>query len=314
MGAAAQPTIIPADMPLPGQSVVYRLFDTIPPLASGSDVVWEIHGNGSVDDSVAFFSPAGQPGTADFPDATLMMTMTQDPAYRSYYKTTSNTFEYLGYHFVGGDSYFDDPSIYLQFPCSQGTAWSDAWGPIGETIQVDLIADGWGTLMSEATSWSNVLKVHGSSLELDTMVAGVHYESILSMDYFWRSGEPFYLAYVHHRDYLVDGVPDVDITKTHARVRRELVTGVADHSRTAGVNAFPNPATDMLYITTRGQHLTGIALLDMTGREVAYETIGTSGPSGTVHTLNLRGLSPGMYVARCSDVTGNTSSTVVTVH
>lgn len=226
--ASAQPTLTAADMPQPGQSVVYRLFDTIPPPASGENVIWEIHGHGSVDDSVAFFSAPGQPGFEDFPDATLMMTMSQDPSYRSYYKTTDTTFEYLGYHFLGGDSYFDDPGVHLRFPCTYGTAWSDTWGPVDETIEVDFIADGWGTLMSGSASWSDVLKVHGSSVELDTIVSGIHYESLLAMDFFWHPDEPFYLAYVHHRDYYVDGVLDLDITKTHARVRSELATGLSD--------------------------------------------------------------------------------------
>ena len=313
LNAAAQPTLTAADMPMPGQSVVYRLFDTIPPPASGENVIWEIHGNGSIDDSVAFFSAPGQPGFEDFPDATLMMTMTLDPSYRSYYKTTDSTFEYLGYHFVGDESYFDDPGVHLRFPCTYGSTWSDTWGPVDETIDVDFVADGWGTLMSGSASWSNVMKVHGSSLELDTVVNSIHYQSFVSMDFFWSPGEPFYLAYVHHRDYLVDGIPDPDITKTHARVRRELVTGMMDRSPLDVLTVFPNPAADVLHVSTNLPDPATITLMDMTGREV-WRDLANAQPRGIVRTVDVQGLVAGSYVVRCDDRSGRHHTAAVVVH
>ncbi|MEO8588606.1 MAG: hypothetical protein ABI432_04495 [Flavobacteriales bacterium] len=314
LGVAAQPTIMPSDMPTPGQSVVYRLFDTIPPLATGADAVWEIYGTGASADTVVFYSPVGQPGVADFPDATLMATMSLDPGYRSYFKTSATSFEYLGYHIVGVASFPDDPNAYLQFPCNYGNTWSDTWGPMDATIDVDLSADGWGTLVAAGTSWSNVLKVHGSSPELDTLVGGVHYQSFVTMDFFWRPGETFYVAYVHHRDYLVDGIPDGDITKTHVRITEELVTGTTDRARNGVVNAFPNPAEDVLHLATMWPDLTSIVLVDPTGREAAHEAIDTNEPPGTEHTLDVSGLAPGIYAVRCTGRAGNTACAMVMVH
>lgn len=309
VGGMAQPTLTFADMPVPGQSVVYRLFDSIPPLASGADVTWVIDTSGAnpVTDTVTFFTATDQPGSIDFPDATVAATMSLDPAYRFYYRTTPTAFEYLGFHITGVASFPEDPGRYLQLPCSEGTAWMDTWGQPGETIDVTLAADGWGTFIAEGNEWNNVLKVHGEAMELDTVVSGVHLEEYVTMDFFWRLGEPFYVAYVHRREYLVDGVPDTDISKTHGRVSVQMLNGTAEHARSNTITAFPNPATDHLSVSG-AMHLAAITLIDLTGRVVKHEATASL---GNVHQLDVHDVARGTYLVRCADPAGQISSVLV---
>ncbi len=308
----AQPTLTSSDMPVPGQSVVYRLFESIPPLASGPDVTWVIDTSGAnpVTDTVMFYAVADQPGSIDFPDATVAATMSLDPTYRFYYRTTPTAFEYLGFHIIGVASFPEDPGRYLQLPCSEGTAWADTWGQPGETIDVTLVADGWGTLIAEGTAWTDVLKVHGEALELDTVVSGVHLEEFVTMDFFWLPGETFYVAYVHRREYLVDGVPDSDISKTHGRVSERLLTRTTEHTQMNTIMAFPNPATDHLSVSG-AMGLAAITLIDLTGRVVEHEAIPQTASSSNVHQLDVHDVARGTYLVRCTYRTGKISSVVV---
>jgi len=79
------------------------------------------------------------------------------------------------------------------------------------------------------------------------------------------------------------------------------ISGIAPASR---LSIYPNPATDIIQITTLDQSvLSSVSLYDCTGREVAQQN-----GSGKSASLSLRGLSPGVYLLRL-DIDDGTSVT-----
>jgi len=70
------------------------------------------------------------------------------------------------------------------------------------------------------------------------------------------------------------------------------------------LSIYPNPATDLIQITTLDQSvLSSVSLYDCTGRQILQQT-----GSGKSASLSLRGLSPGVYLLRL-DIDDGTSVT-----
>ena len=303
MPVAAQPTISSSNMPVAGQSVTYYSVDIDPLLTTGVLQTWDLSGPASYNQTISFLAPAGQPGSADYPTATAMSISDGDPGSYEYIRTSPTAFEGLGNYDANDDiSYIAvDPFKILTLPCTYGTNWTDTYHLVGgltdEMNDWSFEADGWGTLVGNGGSWNDVLKVHGTTTTMDTMVLGVHYEQFYSLDIFWRAGEVFYVATATRLEMFIDGVSQwVD---GNVQMNADLAIGIGEHANDPSLLVSPNPASDLVLVTTTMTDAGTIVLVDMTGREVLRTAI-----TGAHHQLDVGTLSPGQYMVRAVSRSG----------
>jgi len=86
-----------------------------------------------------------------------------------------------------------------------------------------------------------------------------------------------------------------DVNNAIAAIEGGLtVTGLEDYDSEEGLRVYPNPASDILHISTGEALISGITLFDLSGKKV-MESVLNSGFSITDIELDLHNLEPGVY-------------------
>src|SRR6185437_1174822 len=74
------------------------------------------------------------------------------------------------------------------------------------------------------------------------------------------------------------------------------VTGIANPIASAGISVYPNPAKDVVTVNLNGIACSSAQLADITGKEVLASANGTIAMNGQTATMNVSGLSKGVYL------------------
>jgi hypothetical protein len=186
------------DAPVPGDHIEYVDIEATPVLPSGASQTWTI--NGAIDPeviSIDFINPAAGEGSGYFPLATIAAYATSpSDTSTTYFNTFAGGLDLIGgYSGAQGIAYYSDTWRFLPYPCSFGTSWVDGYtvldAPGGNVVYVQdpvtFTADGYGELIVNGHSTTNVLKVH--STRTDTF--GLDNVGVQLTDVFWKPGLPF---------------------------------------------------------------------------------------------------------------------------
>jgi len=105
------------------------------------------------------------------------------------------------------------------------------------------------------------------------------------------SGQTIFIAFLHRviDDNLIS-VDDILVTGTDP-------TGVAELEQCIPFQAYPNPASDRMFLeyTLPGSAVVTLNMFDVTGKNVRSESLGRQAAGTQRHTLALDGISPGVY-------------------
>ncbi|MFY9309899.1 MAG: T9SS type A sorting domain-containing protein [Bacteroidia bacterium] len=86
-------------------------------------------------------------------------------------------------------------------------------------------------------------------------------------------------------------------------------SGIKEKANAANVIAFPNPATDAVHFSSKGANIQSVELFDLTGRMV----IKAAGLNVAEYTVELNGLTAGVYVAKIKSDKGAVATKRVVV-
>lgn len=310
--AFAQPSLeSPGNAPTPGTSFSTNFGEYRSEGASGASQTWNF--STLVADSSAIVyveSPDATPQGSEFPNATAAVINADGT---QYFQASSSVLELVGPALLGQTAPLSDPASFLPFPCTFNTSWEDDFQgsvdvqgfPLAVSGNVIGIADGYGTLQLPEGTVNDVLRVRRITTTL-LDVSG------------FGSGELEENAFAFYKVGL--GLPILEISSTTGELPLlgpiEIQTlkwvdvstvGFADlFSQDIGMEVFPNPATNLVQVNfgLDGGRAVAIELLDFHGRQVQQTSMNTANGGVHVGTLDVSGLSAGVYMIRVTDNTG----------
>lgn len=308
IAASAQPTFTNANSsPVPGDKYIgygidLTLAATPDPGPAGPNQTWSFvnwQTYPSVD-TATYVSCQSTPYCDTFPSSTVAYQNSLGPNY-IYYLTNSSMYETIG-SFVGTHRGDCHNYISLKYPLTYnaadtiGFSTSNNFSGIYSYNLDSVTADAWGSVILPYSlgSYSNVLRVHIIMHQNDTMT---HTTPVTiqnnKYEYYY-----FYTPGFHHP--LVSFFSAVNPT-THVMELQSVriytgtytPTAVTETNPEEGLQAYPNPTTDILYIKYNVGNTTdaNMILTDMLGRTVAH----TKSDAG-IAAISTATLAPGIYL------------------
>ncbi len=269
---------------------------------SGENVTWDFSDLASLQNFPSeSVDPTTQPDFNSFPQSTLA---TKDVAMDnvSYYEVDEEALRFWGAISGspnGAKIYYDDPQDWIQYPITYGESFTDDFGGIiitsaeinrGGTTTVE--ADAYGTLITAAGTFSNVIRLKTEMSYADTL-AGFEIASYIETRYIWQdtnNGWPLMayskidagLSVIETLSYL-----DVSPVATHSPLAEEL-----------GLNVFPNPSNDFAQVdfTLKEGATVRVELRDILGRLVWSEAAQKMGAGKHNLTLAVGNIVEGTYL------------------
>ncbi len=243
----------------------------------GENVTWDFSNLSSLQnlpsESVA---PSTQPDFNSFPQSTLAA---KDIATEnvSYYEVNDEALRFWGAisnKIYGAKIYYDDPQDWIQYPMAYGESFSDDFGGIvyttteidrGGTTTVE--ADAYGTLITPAGTFSNVIRLKTDMIYADSL-AGFEIARYIETRYLWHdanNGWPLMTySYIDAGLNTLETLSYLDVSPvaTHSPLAEEL-----------GLTVFPNPANDFAQVdfTLEEGATVRVELRDILGRLVWSE-------------------------------------------
>jgi hypothetical protein len=296
--------------PVLGDQFTLHIANYIAPGSAGSGQTWNFAGITSLTSGdITYISVASTPNGANYPQATLAA---MQSGYAAYFKITSAGLEMAGAESPMAAFVYGNPEMWLKFPSSMGTTWSDPWSASytisGTTITrsgtVTGNVDGTGTLVMPYGPVSNVVRVKVVENYSD-VTQGVTVASYVSTNYYYyKSGIHSPVAQVSELVTTMGGTPQ---TSQNANWLDGSQVGIRELLQNAiGVDLYPNPASNsstMVFSSSNGgSH--SVDVLDANGRVVRHEDLMVQ-PGIYRHDLDLQGLPSGLYMVRITAKDGS---------
>lgn len=321
--AQAQPSIPGGAFPAAGATFKLTLADTagVQPGAGGAATTWDFS---SLNPSGAFqydtfFTPSVTRYGALFPSADISVhEVNPGTNYYIYYQNDAANGFYKRIANVQPDTVvYADPANEFPYPLSFGNTYNDTYyahyhsGSGYSTMagSVNGVADGYGTLITPAGTFYNVVRLHAHRVEHDTVQVGSNSFPVLA-DF------EYYTWYQDSAYFPIMTIGTTTVTSAVINRHAKVVGYRAGyHSSPSGVNdidaagsrfvIYPNPATQratIIYDAGYGGS-TEVSIYDMTGREVLRHSIMAASGVQT-ETLHIADLPAGLYQVRMHNAAG----------
>ena len=328
--AIAQPTLTAAtNNPVAGDVIVPHICDTngysgvIAGGASGAGVTWNFGSLVTIQtDTISFISAAGTLYIDSFPGSNLLDINRYFTGHTQYLYYTANT-NYWGtsgnydsntYDFA---TYYQQPYKFLNYPASYGAPFTtDTCIQIDSTttyhttyIDSDIV-DAYGTLITPAGTYANVLRVHRIEYEKDSSQST--YRTSRNDQYYWyQSGVHFYLLAMEYDTSAGTKHLGATYYSTQIATGPNAINPINKNNISLEVN--PNPAADFidLKFTVTDLSSTSITLSDITGKIVG--TVSNAQLTAGLNEIQypVPGLPAGVYVIRISSDGGSEVKKIV---
>lgn len=312
-GAWAQ-QLLPGDAsPTPGEVYVYHSGDYIFPgfTWEGGDMDFtSFTATGS--NTRQFVAPSATTYGSSFSTSTVAEVA--GPGAWGYYRASTTGFEQMGLATATYDLHCASGTDVVRYPMAYGDMFTDPYSctghtggvPFTRTGEVDLQADGYGTLITPYGTYTNVLRIAIYDTYHD-VGSNIDYEGSVS-SYLW------YKPGIH--------VPLMGIYDVEAEFVFEQYTWMLDPSSIGveealrngiGLDLFPNPATSSVTIEFGGSGHLVCDLIDDAGRVVRTLDTGDHAPGIYRNEMDLSGLSAGLYTLRATDDHGGIGTKRLTI-
>ena len=318
----AQPSIPSTKFFVPGYTLTYADGSTagVTPGNAGANQTWDFSavtssGSGYVN---AYYTASSTPYAASFPGSNIAMadpTMSS-PAY-TYITVNSSSAVFNGLVMdVGGTQMayvYSDPQEYFSLPMTMGSNNTDTYSgtltfsqpPVTMTNYrngtITSSVDGYGTLITPAGTYSNVLRVMVRDVVRDSMVyTGVPIPADVSetrsTSYIYIEGNGSLAVDRFRMSY--DTIVDASGTTTDFQVwyATSVTTGLSSSIGTSNLNVYPNPVVSDLYFTPGAemQGLVKFRIVDLSGREIYNGEADTR--TGVPVNIPVADLQQGLYM------------------
>ena len=312
--SSAQPILTAANFnPQIGDAFASRICDTtgVFPGASGANVTWNFSTltTTSVDTGMVV-ACSSTPDSALFPGSTYAI-IAHTTHLIPYYIASSTKLSQNGYyisHAPDTNAVYSDPIDQFRYPFTYGYSFSDSYAGIitldtnivHETGTINVVYDGYGTLMLPGFTDSNVLRVYSTQLFVDS----ANLFGFPVMQTFQLETYAWYIPNYHSpllAILLTTQVGGSYYNKAVSYAPQQLHSaGVTElHNISSSLKLYPNPAQNELNIAYEDatNEQVRITLTDVTGREIAVIAEGAA--QGLHHTTyNTTGLAKGLYIVR----------------
>jgi Secretion system C-terminal sorting domain len=325
----AQTTITTADLPAL-LTVIHQTRDTSMTQSPGASGIGQTYNFTALldqqEDSTTFTNPMWTPYGTAFPQANMALMINQGDTYLY----AENTGTELLIHGQAADPFgtgvialaFTNPETQMTFPAAYGGGFADTAGGttqfyfgmdpgIGFTVDSVRVHstivkysdyDAWGSAQTPLGTF-NVLRQNTWRRQIDTIdiyafgqwAPNFFSQSDSTRTYsYWTNGIGSPIVELTDQDDL-GFITDCRWVKTNP-----TVTGVPSNENTAVINAYPNPAADVIsFSTPTGEG--SIELIDVTGRVVKTAVINSD-----ITQMNVSDLAEGSYVWRVNGVSVQT--------
>lgn len=284
------------------------------PGAAGANQTWNFASVGTSSTSTqTMVAPSGTPYGSSFSTATVSTISPDAPGSYGYYNNNASGIFLLGTYSASSNVLlvYQNSEQILDLPCSYNTTWTDPFSsnfttqgyPTARAGTITGIADGYGTLIMPFGTVTNVLRVKTVE-DFSDVITGLYSVDYLFTNYFYyKPGVHFPLVSVFNQTIIIDGQTT---TQQSMNWMANSSIGINEAMQNEiGIELFPNPASTYTTVVFNG---TGKAmqmeLVDATGRVARSENILGNSPGIQQHTLDLAGMTAGIYHLRISSEDG----------
>lgn len=291
--------------PSVGNSFITMQCDSVDPGLAGTGVTWDYSAL-SVHTGTFFqknYTSTTSTNTA-YPSAQVAVGSSSNNI--SYYSSNATTLNYHGGNILlvngaAASINYSSPAIFATYPMSMGTSTTSATaGTVFVTVpfatsfnftgNCSVMADGTGTLVLPAKTFSNVMRVTTSQTITSTVnVNSVNYD--------------YYDINISRNPILTIATSTISSmagssTQTFVTVldNYNVVSVPEKNQEQIKLSVFPNPASSVINLSTDSPLATTVKVLDVTGKIIATEKM-EMGKS----QLNLQNIASGIYIYNVTD-------------
>ncbi|MBS1568401.1 MAG: T9SS type A sorting domain-containing protein [Bacteroidetes bacterium] len=320
----AQPVINLTDAPQVDDVFPLISVGHVPIAGTGEDVVWDLSAL-AVGTPVNF--PCESPDATAYGDQYPTATLALDGGNNITYMRTDESGLYtVGvYKDLGSLSiqvHFTDEQLFLPYPCTYGTAFSDPYaytytypgGTVNGTGHGSYVADGFGTLILPYDTIHNVLKLTGTDTVAES-IPGTAYVTAVQQVYFYKPGIHYFVLSATQLSQSVNGGPPQQSAGI-SYMGPAMFAGIKGKgNQPIGVEAWPNPARDFVNVSygIAGGRKVQLELFDGLGRSVRMVRNMANVPGIQQARMDVQGLPAGVYLLRVADDHGQRGSCRVVV-
>lgn len=232
---------------------------------------------------------------------------------------STSALRFIGGFIDGQVARFTKPQTYITYPFTYNSIHKDTAAAFVSsfglyfTITDSAIADAYGTLTLPSGTFTNVLRVHLTSVEKDSF-------NIMGMPIVTESQTETYSWYVagFHNPLLSmtydtsgTGSPALTDAKYFTRNHPTAISNVTNSG--SALQVYPNPASDKITIicTIVGATDAAITLSDLTGRVVASISAEQLAEGANTVNIPVSNLANGIYIVNLRTAAGSTTQKVV---
>ncbi len=305
-GLCAQPTIQQVSLNAGDVFVFDPNFPMSESGPGGAGAVWNFSGSAFSGNTMQHTArnAVSMPDAALFPDATMVLESEPGSAFETHtYIDLNGGYTEHGHVFIDNpfaqQNVFSDPMMIFSTPLTASSAGVDSYSSVSITSYGEVhttgtntwTVDGYGTLVMPNATYTDVMRVRGVHVEVNTLnINGI----IVNTDYLleeWRwvkAGIPAPLL-------VFSMETDVDGTRVAGRVGLISFNGATGIGNSAELpmRVYPNPVRDIVTIELEAQGSVQYRVLDALGREVLQGSISVAGTLR--HNINVSALNTGLY-------------------
>ena len=311
----AQPTLKQStNSPVPGEGFFGHIIDSTglgDAQQAGAGVTWNFPVlTENSRDTNYYYSCEATPFCDSFAGANIVSLIDSNFEYGV---SESNRLSFMGWASSNGVNHFDGRQVLLAYPFTYGDSYKDTLsivdsypGVYYDSIFVidSFFADGYGTLILPSGTFTNVLRIHRVSLQLDSFrYDGADSGSIYGRmdDYSWFDTTGFHnpllsvgydtsgstTPYIYNAEYYTQAPP--------------LALGLpAPGVNDISLSVYPNPANGVINVTflRSDNEPLSVSLVDMLGRVIKTTTLDQLSEGASTVTLDVASVCPGMYIVK----------------
>lgn len=289
-----------------GANYSLNICNYIAPGPAGANVTWD-YSNASAYTTAALLveAPSTTSYGSSFSTSTACLTVPVQNTYQ--YFTGNGSLNYTGAVGNGTVIAYSDPEKFLEFPIQFGASLIDqfesnfissgfSWLRTGT---VSSLVDGYGTLITPAGTYTDVLRVKIVEAYSDYCadLSFINYYDN-EMYHYYKAGGHYPLAFSSYADFagtIVESFQYVDVN-----------VGIKEANLLAETSVYPNPAQNIININNHNFETIQYSFADVFGRIVLEGTVNSS-------TLELSELPNGIYSLTLIDSNGKKSYSKVQV-
>jgi hypothetical protein len=299
--AVAQPTLTHAlNSPAVGDVFNTNVTNAVSPGSAGASQTWNLSSMVMASTSnYTAVTAASTPSGSSFPSANVSL---YDGTSYAYYQTSASSWLNRGSVASGVVFSYTNAEVMLNYPFTYGNSAVDTWGCTWSSGSVNFVrygtstvtADGYGTVITPAGTFTNVLRVHLVQSYKDSATTFPLNLSYLNDEYLW------YRAGTHYPVAATYTITTGSGPSSSGFYLSNVVTGINEHENpVAAFHIFPNPADN-------GVNLNYTSVLSSEGELVVYNVMGQKCISDKINIskganeikISTEDLAPGTYYVK----------------